>query len=142
MVGGLCALATSSYIGRLADKHGKFKIFSICLVISLIPIFIITDMPLIPFYAVLSVFGFWFTLFYRAEYSRPGHDQHGCRSCATRQFMSFNSSFQQLFTGAASIISGLIVTQDAQGRILNYNWVGYLSVAVVFSTLFLGETVG
>ena len=55
------------------------------------------------------------------------------------QFMSFNSSFQQLYTGFPSVIAGLIVTQDDRGRILHYNWVGYLSVAIVFGTLFLGR---
>ena len=34
MVGGVCALISSSIIGRLADKYGKFKIFAICLVLS------------------------------------------------------------------------------------------------------------
>jgi hypothetical protein len=54
--------------------------------------------------------------------------------------MSFNSSFQQLYTGIASIVAGFIVSQDSSGRILNYQWVGYLSVIIVFSTLFLGRT--
>jgi MFS transporter, DHA1 family, inner membrane transport protein len=138
MVGGFCALLTSSYIGKLADKHGKFRIFSVCLIISLIPIFIITDMPVIPFYAVLSVFGFWFTFSTGRNIPAQAMISTVVNPAQRGQFMSFNSSFQQLFTGMASIIAGLIVTQDAQGKILNYNKVGYLSVVVVFSTLFLG----
>jgi hypothetical protein len=51
--------------------------------------------------------------------------------------MSFNSSFQQLFTGLASLISGLIVTEGQNGKISNYNLVGYLSMVIVASTLFL-----
>ena len=54
------------------------------------------------------------------------------------RFMSFNSSFQQLFTGAASVIAGLIVVRDDAGRIYHYNWVGYLSIGIVFCCLFIG----
>ena len=61
MVGGTCALVSSNLIGRLADKHGKFKVFTICLVLSLLPILFITNMPAIHFYLVLAIFGFWFT---------------------------------------------------------------------------------
>jgi DHA1 family inner membrane transport protein len=139
MVGGLCALASSSIIGRLADRHGKYKVFSICLVLSVIPIFFITRMPVIPFYAVLAIFGFWFTFSTGRNIPAQAMITTVVNPAQRGQFMSFNSSFQQLFTGMASIIAGFIVTQDGRGRILHYNWVGYLSVAIVFSTLFLGR---
>ena len=139
MVGGVCALISSSIIGRLADKHGKFRVFSICLVLSVIPIFFITNMPLIPFYAVLCIFGFWFTFSTGRNIPAQAMISTVVNPAQRGQFMSFNSSFQQLYTGFASVITGLIVTQDDRGRILHYNWVGYLSVAIVFGTLFLGR---
>ena len=137
MVGGVCALISSSIIGRLADKYGKFRIFSVCLVLSVIPIFFITNMPLIPFYAVLSIFGFWFTFSTGRNIPAQAMISTVVNPTQRGQFMSFNSSFQQLFTGFASVIAGFIVMQDDRGRILHYNWVGYLSVAIVFGTLFL-----
>ena len=139
MVGGICALLSSSIIGRLADKHGKFRIFSICLVISLLPIFIITDMPALSFYAVLAVFGFWFTFSTGRNIPAQAMISTVVNPAQRGQFMSFNSSFQQLFTGMASIIAGFIVSQDAQGRILFYNRLGYLSATIVFGTLFLAR---
>jgi MFS transporter, DHA1 family, inner membrane transport protein len=139
MVGGVCALLSSSVIGRLADRYGKFRIFSICLVLSVMPIFFITNMPAIPFYAVLAIFGFWFTFSTGRNIPAQAMITTVVNPAQRGQFMSFNSSFQQLYTGFASIIAGLIVAQDDKGRILNYNWVGYLSIAIVFSTLFLGR---
>lgn len=137
MVGGVCALISSSIIGRLADKYGKFRIFAICLVLSLIPIFFITNMPAIPFFMVLAVFGFWFTFSTGRNIPAQAMISTVVNPAQRGQFMSFNSSFQQLFTGLASVIAGFIVVQDSKGRILNYNWVGYLSVTIVFGTLFL-----
>lgn len=137
MVGGVCALLSSTIIGRLSDKHGKFRVFWICLIFSVMPIFVITDMPQwLPFAAVLSVFGFWFTFSTGRNIPAQAMISTVVNPAQRGQFMSFNSSMQQLFTGMASLIAGVIVKQDAQGRILNYNWVGYLSVIVVVSTLF------
>ena len=52
--------------------------------------------------------------------------------------MSFNSSVQQLGTGAASLIAGFIVLEGEGGKILRYSWLGYLSVAVLLMCAWLG----
>ena len=139
MVGGTGAFISSSIIGRMADKYGKLRIFIFCMMCSLFPIFLITNMPAIPFYAVLAVFGFWFIFSTGRNIPAQAMISTVVNSSQRGQFMSFNSSFQQLFTGIASIIAGLIVSQDTQGRIIYYNWVGYLSVAIVFSTFFIAR---
>ena len=139
MVGGTCAFITSSYIGKMADKYGKFRVFMICLLLSLIPIFFITNMPPVPFYFVLPVFGFWFTFSTGRNIPAQAMISTVVSPAQRGQFMSFNSSFQQLFTGMASIIAGTIVTEDASGRLRHYNWVGYLSVLIVFLSLFIGR---
>ncbi len=51
--------------------------------------------------------------------------------------MSFNSSVQQLFIGLATLLAGAIVTQDASGKILHYNWLGYLSICIIAISLIL-----
>ena len=138
MVGGVCSFISSSFIGKMADKYGKLKIFTICLLLSLLPIFLITNMPSIPFYYVLAVFGLWFTFSTGRNIPAQAMISTVVDPQERGKFMSFNSSFQQLFTGMASIIAGLIVVRDEAGRIYHYEWVGYLSIAIVFSMLFLG----
>lgn len=139
MVGGVCALIASPVIGRMADKYGKFRIFVICLLCSLVPIFLITNMPSIPFYYVLVVMGFWFTFSTGRNIPAQAMISTVVNPAERGQFMSFNSSFQQLFTGMASLIAGLIVVKDASGKIHHYNWVGYLSVLIIISTVFIAR---
>jgi MFS transporter, DHA1 family, inner membrane transport protein len=139
MVGGVCAMLSSTFIGKLADKHGKLKVFTVCLLLSLLPIFLITNMPRIPFYYVLIVFGFWFTFSTGRNIPAQAMISTVVNPAERGRFMSFNSSFQQLFTGAASIIAGLIVVRDAQGKIYHYQWVGYLSISIVFLCWFIGR---
>jgi MFS family permease len=52
-------------------------------------------------------------------------------------FMSIVSSMQQLSAGLASYIAGLVVVKQANGEMLNYNWVGVMSVTAAIFTLFL-----
>jgi DHA1 family inner membrane transport protein len=139
MVGGLCAMLSSSQIGKLADKYGKLKVFTICLLLSVLPIFLITDMPHISLYLILAIFGFWFTFSTGRNIPAQAMISTVVQPQERGRFMSFNSSFQQLFTGMASIIAGLIVVKDESGRIHHYNWVGYLSVTIVFCMLFIGR---
>ena len=136
MVGGVCALVSSVVIGRMADKYGKLRVFMICLFLSLIPIFFITNMPPISFYLMLAIFGFWFSFSTGRNIPAQAMIISVVNPAQRGQFMSFNSSFQQLFTGLSSIIAGLIVIKSPDGRIEHYNLVGYLSAAIVFSTLF------
>ena len=52
--------------------------------------------------------------------------------------MSLNSSIQHLGTGVAALVSGFIVKTNANRQLLHYEWVGYLSVGVLFIALLLG----
>jgi MFS transporter, DHA1 family, inner membrane transport protein len=139
MVGGCCAFISSNFIGRLADQYGKFKIFFVCLILSVLPIFLITNMPQMPLYLVLAIFGFWFTFSTGRNIPAQAMISTVVDPSARGRFMSFNSSFQQLFTGLASIISGMIVVRDAAGKIYHYELVGYLSIGIVLCMLLVGR---
>jgi predicted MFS family arabinose efflux permease len=139
MVGGVCAMAASTFIGKLADRIGKLRVFSLCLLLSLLPIFLITNMPRIPFYYVLIVFGIWFTFSTGRNIPAQAMISTVVHPAERGRFMSFNSSFQQLFTGAASLLAGQIVFLDAKGRINNYHFVGYISIAIILVSWFIGR---
>lgn len=83
--------------------------------------------------------GFWFTFSTGRNIPAQAMISTVVNPAERGQFMSFNSSFQQLFTGMASLIAGMIVVKDATGKIQHYNWVGYLSVLIIFSTVFMAR---
>jgi predicted MFS family arabinose efflux permease len=139
MVGGICSLLASFVIGRVADDYGKFRVFYVAVLLSLIPMLLITNMPDLPLYLVLSIFGFWFAASTSRGIPAQAMISTVVEPAERGRFMSFNSSFQQLFTGLASIIAGLIVSKGADGKILHYNRVGYLATAIVASTIYLGH---
>jgi DHA1 family inner membrane transport protein len=136
LVGGTLTFFSSPLIGRIADKKGKMQVFRFFVLTSILPVFLITNMPPIPFYFVLMVTGIWFVLSTGRGIPAQAMISNVVPSEQRGSFMSFNTSVQQLFTGMASLIAGWIVTVDAEGKIHNYQWVGYISIAIVFSCLF------
>ena len=142
MVGGAATLITSPIFGKMADKFGKLRVFAISAFISLLFVFTITNMPNVNFYLVLMIMGLWFvasngrTIAAQALISNVVSTQH------RGSFMSFNSSVQQAFIGTASIIAGYIVKENGQGKIIHYNWVGYLSLTIIAGCIYLGYRLG
>lgn len=139
MVGGLATFFTSPLIGKLADKYGKHNTFIVFALVSLIPIFLITNMPAIKYYYVLMVTGIWFVLSTGRGIPAQAIISNVVPAEQRGSFMSFNGSIQQLFSGIASLIAGAIVISKPDHTIVHYSWVGYLSMAIVLFSVFIAR---
>ena len=138
VVGGVATLFSAPIVGKLADKHGKLKIFTLTALLTLPFVYLITNMPAIPFYFVLIATGLWFIVSNGRSIAAQSMVSNVIESQYRGSFMSLNSSFQQLFIGTASFIAGLIVTNDASGKINHYSWAGYFSIGVLLFCIYLG----
>lgn len=139
MVGGATTIMSGMIWGRLADRYGKLLIFTISGILSLIPILVITNMPHWPFALTLVPFAFWFAMANGRTISAQAMISQVVEPANRGSYMSFNSSMQQLFTGAASLLAGLIVYSDESHRIHNYPWLGYISVGIISICLLLAR---
>ncbi len=142
VVGGLATFFSAPMFGRLADKFGKLKIFTICAIASLPAIYLVTNMPVIDFYLVLLITGIWFIMANGRSVAAQAMISNVVESKYRGSFMSINSSLQQLFIGTASVIAGLIVTDDATKRIQHYEWVGYLSILIIIASIYMARVLG
>lgn len=139
MVGGIATFITSPLIGKMADKYGKHNTFMFFALISLIPIFLITNMPAIKYYYVLIVTGIWFVLSTGRGIPAQAIISNVVPAEQRGSFMSFNGSIQQLFSGIASLIAGMIVISKPDHTIVHYSWVGYLSIIIVLFSVFIAK---
>jgi MFS transporter, DHA1 family, inner membrane transport protein len=137
LCGGASALVAAFFIGKLADKTGKLKIFTICLVISLPLMLLITNLVRVPYVLVLFTFAVWFFV----ATGRGITAQAMVSSVVTPEhrgsFQSFNSCMQQLGTGTAAFLAGFIVKTNADKSITNYNWLGYIGTVAMVVTLII-----
>ena len=128
MAGGAFTMFTSPWVGKLADKHGKLKIFTIFMVLNLIPIGIITHLGITPVALVLVVTTFFFVTS-NGRYVPAAALVTGTAKPENRgSFLSFNSAVQQLAAGFASLAAGFMIGENELGQLTNFNYVGYLAI--------------
>lgn len=139
IVGGCATLFSAPFFGKLADKKGKLNVFTLCSFLTLPFVYFITNMPAIAFYYVLIATGVWFVVANGRMIAAQAMVSNVIEPQYRGSFMSVNSSLQQLFVGSASLVAGLIVTNDPiTKKIFHYDWVGYLSILLLALCIFLG----
>jgi MFS transporter, DHA1 family, inner membrane transport protein len=141
LVGGIASFFSANLLGKLSDKYGKLLVFTCC-VLSAIPLVaLITNLWFMPVVFVLAAFGVWFT----ASTGRAVTAQAMVSEVVTPEhrgsFQSFNSSVQQLGTGLASLVSGMVVVKGADNTLLHYNWLGVMSIVVLITSLLLARRI-
>ncbi len=136
-VGGLVTVFTSPLIGRLTDRFGVMRVMSGFLFLSFIPVVAITNMP--PIGVTLALL--FTTAFFVTGTGRMIPPQTLISAAVgpeTRgSFMSLKGALQQLAIALSAAIGGVIVVFDEQEKLLNYEWVGYLSIVVCLLALWL-----
>jgi DHA1 family inner membrane transport protein len=128
LAGGFVTFFSSPWFGKLADRFGQYKFFTVVTPLSLIPLWGITNLPKINLYAVIVITSCMFILISGRIIPAMTMITSSVRPERRGGFMSINSAIQQLGAGIASYVAGLIVIKTASGERQDYNMVGYLAI--------------
>lgn len=141
MAGGICTFFTSPFMGRLADRYGKHAIFIIGALLTIIPYFVITHMGVTPLWLILLICAFFFVTSGGRMIPATALVSGTALSQTRGSFMSIVSCVQQLSAALSSYITGLIVTRDPAGHLVNYPVVGYIAIVFTFVAIFLSRKI-
>lgn len=135
-VGGSITLLTNPLIGILADKRGKKPVFILFILLTFIPVVLLTNLGIVPMWHVLIVTGMLFAF----SSGRFGPAQALISETVTPShrggFMSLISALQQFGSASGALLAGAILTKPEAGRIEHYNIVGYVCIAITLCSLF------
>ena len=136
LVGGACTVVSGFFIGRMVDKVGRFRVFTIFAILSIIPVLFNTNMGPSPLWQVLVVAGFFF-IFISGRMIPANTITTSVVDPKNRAgFMSLNSAVMSLSSGSSAALAGLIIVQDSEHSPLrNYNIVGYIAIGATLLAL-------
>lgn len=138
-LGGLFTIFTSRIIGRLADRHGKPRVFGIIASLSAIPTLALTNLPAMALPWVLVCTSFFFILASGRSVPAFAMITASVDSSLRGSFMSFNSSIQMWSAGLASFAAGVLMTNGPHGELFRYGWVGVLASCFTIGCVFLAN---
>ncbi len=130
MAGGFFTIFTSPWVGRMTDKNGKIKVFTIFMILNVIPIGVITQLGQTPIPYVLLISTMFFVTSNGRMVPAAALITGTAKSENRGSFLSFNSAVQQLSAGLASFLAGLILAEGVNGELLNYDSVGYFAIVL------------
>jgi predicted MFS family arabinose efflux permease len=145
LVGGTCTLLFSPWVGKMADKHGRLKIFTIFGSLVVIPILIITNLTPVPLAVALSINAIFFIFSNGRMVPSTTMETAIIKPEIRGSYMSIRSAVQQLTSGLAAFIAGLIITEqpsifDANAKALvNYHYVGIIAVFFSLVSLYIAR---
>ena len=139
--GGVASFVFSPIIGRLSDKLGTKKVFSIFVLLSLVPIYLITNMPPLPIIYAVMITTSLFILMGGRIIPNMAIVTSIVKPERRGGFMSLNNCVQQLSLGLASFIAGGIIKRTPVGHLLYFPWVGYLAIVFSLIAILLSYTI-
>jgi predicted MFS family arabinose efflux permease len=137
LFGGLATLMSSRFIGHLADRYGKVKVFKVLAILSLAPILITTHLTPVPLWVVLINSTAFFVLVSGRMIPAMAIVTQMVDNKIRGTFMSLIGSVQMLASGVASVIAGVIVTIGPDGKMEHYNLVGFGAAICGLLTFYL-----
>ena len=145
LVGGMCTLLFSPWVGRMADKHGRLRIFTIFGSLVIIPIVIITNLTPVPLAVALTITAVFFIFSNGRMVPSTTMETAIIRPEVRGSYMSIRSSVQSLSSGLAAFIAGLIITEQPSNfnasdkALIHYEYVGIIAVFFSLVSLYVAR---
>lgn len=137
LTGGLVTIFTGPLIGKLADRHGRYLVY-VCLVAgACIVIRLLTSSGPLPVWQTLVLAGLFFT--FASGRFVPGQAVISMAVPSARRgaYMSLVACSRDLASGLTAVIGGMVVTETADGRLLNFDKLGWLAIGVSMVSLWI-----
>ena len=136
-VTGVFSMIIGPLSGKLADSWGKYKMFLLGSIVTILVVLYYTRLGATPLWTVMVINVIMFAGISARMISSsalvsavPDMKDRGA-------FMSINSSVQQIAGGVAAYVAGLIVVESSTGELLHYDTLGYVVVGTTIITMFL-----
>lgn len=137
MVGGIFTIITANIIGKMTDKMGALKMFTLMAILSFVPILLLTHLGPSPLWIILVVSSLFmgivsgrFIPCMTMVSQLPRENDRG-------SFMGLSVAIRSLSTALATYIAGIILTETADGKLEHYDTNGYIAIGLTMIAMFI-----
>jgi DHA1 family inner membrane transport protein len=141
MIGGALSVVTAPRVGRLADRYGRQRVFTIMVITASLVILAITNAGALPPWATLCLTGLFFVFASGRFVPAQAIVTLAVPSSRRGAFLSLSSCARDLASGVASTLGGWIVTKQPNGHLLHFNWLGWVAVGAGLLSILLAHRV-
>lgn len=135
--GGVMSIISAPLIGRMADRIGKKKVFMVGASFSLLPFFLVTQLR----ESSLAYILFITVMFFLSMGGRMIPAQAMVTGVVPAHhrgtFMSLASSAVNFSSAIGSYLAGIIIVKSTDGKLLNYDFVGYTALILTIVSLIM-----
>jgi DHA1 family inner membrane transport protein len=140
-IGGIMSVLTAPRVGRLADKHGRQRVFTYMVLAASLVVLIIANAGPLPVWATLVLAAFFFT--FASGRFVPGQAIVTLAVPSSRRgaFLSLTSCSRDLASGISSTLGGWIVVKQPDGHLEHFNVLGWIAVGAGLLSILLARSV-
>lgn len=129
-VGGALTVVCLPLFGKIADRVGNFKVFWIASCFALFSIFAITNLPPVSIAVALIASSSYFVVASGRSVPATTMVTSVVKPESRGSFMSIRSSANEAALAISSIVAGAIVSENPDGSLVNYEYVGYIAIGM------------
>jgi DHA1 family inner membrane transport protein len=136
VIGGALTIVTAPLIGRLSDRHGRARVYSVLVVMATVVILVLTHAGPLPAAGTLALTGLFFIFASGRHVPAQAVLTSAVPSVRRGAFMSLVSCTRDLCSGLAALIAGRLVVRAPDG-LLHVGWLGVIAAVVSVLSIWL-----
>ena len=130
LIGGLLTVVLLPLFGRLADRYGRMRIFTIASFFALGSIYALTNLQTESVAVALVATSSFFVVASGRNVPATTMITSVVRPENRGGFMSIRQSVNEMALFASTLIAGFIITEDANGKLEHYEVLGYFTIVM------------
>lgn len=137
LVGGVVTIFTGPLVGKLADQHGRFLMFTILIACACLIVFHISTSGPLPLWHILLNSAIFF-IFASGRFI-PAQAMISLAVPSSRRgaYMSLVSCSRDLSSGVTAVIGSMIVVKGSGGAMLNFDRLGLLAITISLASIWV-----
>ncbi len=135
LTGGMVTIFTGPFVGKLADRHGRFLMYIILVAGACVVIRLLTSAGPLPLPATLLLAAGFFA--FASGRFVPGQAVISMAVPSARRgaYMSLIACSRDLASGLTAALGAKIVSEGPSGKLLHFDRLGWLAIAVSIGSL-------